>query len=305
MLKQFLSSKEIRTTTWKELYEVVRDTFVLFVREKSFYHGASLAYFTIVALVPILYLSIATFGQIIGQEKMISVISFLLKDQVGFEDISGLVSFMDTLNFEKSNRLMRIIGIVSLIVTSTTLFASLKHSINELYGIVPPVFRGKKQFFKTILERGINFLFLAVFGLLVILTYFGELFFISFGKEFLNEGSTLSWLFRGFVQNGIVILSNIAMFYLIFKYLHNGYVPWKLALAGSTVTALFFYMGHLLIKMYVTNYFFAKDTGIAGSILMLLVFVYYTSQIIFIGVKLTAVYAKKVGYTIRVREVKR
>jgi membrane protein len=79
-------------------------------------------------------------------------------------------------------------------------------------------------------------------------------------------------------------------------------VQWKLALAGALVTSILLYFGQLLIKYYLGNLFFAKDAGIAGTILILLVWMYYSSQIIFFGAKFTAVYGKMVGKTIHAKE---
>ena len=81
----------------------------------------------------------------------------------------------------------------------------------------------------------------------------------------------------------------------------DGIVLHRLALAGSIVTSTLLYLGQLGIKYYLTHYFFAKDAGIAGTILILLAWVYYTSQIIFFGAKFTAVYAKILGRPIQVK----
>ena len=75
----------------------------------------------------------------------------------------------------------------------------------------------------------------------------------------------------------------------------------KLAAAGALITASLLYIGQLLIKYYLTHYFFARDTGIAGTLLVLLTWVYYTSQIIFFGAKFIAVYAKISGKPIKVK----
>jgi membrane protein len=301
MLKKFIS-KQVRVLSWHEIFVILRDTFVRFFREKAFYHAASLSYFSIVALVPILYLSIASFGQIIGQEKMLDAIRYILNEQVGIEDTAGLISFLDSFDFEKGNSLMKTVGIISLIISSTALFASMKHSINDMYDVHLLPKKGRKLWIYILMERVSNFLFLTIFGLLLVLTYFGELVFVSLGNDFFGEIETISWLFESFIQQGIVILSNLILFFFVYKFIHNAFIPWKLALAGSVITTVFFYIGHLAIKYYVTHFFFAKNAGIAGTILILLVFVYYTSQLIFLGAKLIAVYAEKVGFKIQEKQ---
>ncbi|MBI3240218.1 MAG: YihY/virulence factor BrkB family protein, partial [Flavobacteriia bacterium] len=84
-------------------------------------------------------------------------------------------------------------------------------------------------------------------------------------------------------------------FTIIFKYLNDGRVEWKLAISGALVTAILLYMGQLLIKYYLKNYFFGSSIGLPGTILVMLAWMYYSSQIIFLGAKFTKVYATKVG----------
>jgi membrane protein len=102
-------------------------------------------------------------------------------------------------------------------------------------------------------------------------------------------------------EHGLSILSNIIIFSFIFKYLNDGLVVWKVAIRGATITAILLYFGQLLIKYYLGNYFFAADGGIAGSILVILAWMYYSSQIIFFGARYTAVYADKIGVPIVTR----
>ncbi len=110
----------------------------------------------------------------------------------------------------------------------------------------------------------------------------------------------MQWVVYTFTQHFLAIISNIFIFWLIFKFLHDAFVPWKIALAGSIFTSILLYIGQLLIKYYLTNYFFARDTGLAGTILVILVWMYYTSQIIFLGAKFTSVYAQKLGKPLQV-----
>jgi membrane protein len=79
-------------------------------------------------------------------------------------------------------------------------------------------------------------------------------------------------------------------------------VQWKIAIGGAVITAIMLYIGQLLIKYYLFNYFFGASAGIAGSLFIILAWIYYSSQIIFFGAKFTAVYARKVGRPIHFKE---
>jgi membrane protein len=89
---------------------------------------------------------------------------------------------------------------------------------------------------------------------------------------------------------------------LVFKYVHDGIVKWRLAFRGALLTGTLLYLGQLLIKYYLFNYFFAANGGIAGTFFIILAWVYYSSQIIFYGAKFTAVYAKLIGQPIQFKK---
>jgi membrane protein len=96
----------------------------------------------------------------------------------------------------------------------------------------------------------------------------------------------------------VPIFSNLIIFWFIFKFMHDGKVSWKLALRGSALTSILLFTGQWLIKFYLTNYFFGAHGGVGGTMLVILVWVYYSSQIIFFGAKYMAVYARSKGHPI-------
>ncbi len=231
---------------------------------------------------------------------MVQIISNFLNENIGIEDVSGIIDFLNHVNFEKSNPIMQTVVIITLLISSTALFNSLKVSINEFFNIEKTHATNKKAILSNLLTRLTSLGLLMFFGLVVILTYFFQTIVISFGTKIFSDLSTFETIIMTFAQHSLAILSNVLIFTFIFKYLHDAVVPWKLALAGSIFTSILLYLGQLLIKYYLTNYFFARDAGLAGTILIILTWMYYSSQIIFLGAKFTAVYAKKIGKPLQV-----
>lgn len=293
-------NRKIKTLTIREILHLLKDTIIEFFKEKTFIHCASLSYYTVLTLVPILYLAIVTFGKVIGQKTMLIIISKFLKENVGITDIDGIMEFMDNIDFEKGNITLQIMGIIMILFSSSALFNSLKYSINEFLDIEKVYKTNKRAILASITARLSSILILTFFGLIVILTYFFQTFLISFGSELFKNMDSMQWLISGFTQHVLVILSNVIIFTLILKYLHDAIVPWKIAIVGSIFTSVLLYFGQLLIRYYLTTYFFAKDGGIAGSILIILVWMYYSSHIIFLGAKFTTVYARKLGKPLQV-----
>ena len=276
----------------KEIKDLVKTSFTEFFQERPFRHGAALAYYALLALTPILYLSMTYFGMILGHDKMSEIIETILRDNVGITDVSGIVSFLDEIDLSKSSVIMQIIGVAALLFSCTTMLNSLKISINEFYDIEQKKVKAKKVILRTLISRLVSMLFVVGITVLIIILYFAETVFLSLGNRFFEDLEMLNWIFSEFARHGIPIVTNLIIFSFIFKYLNDGVVNWKVAIRGALVTSILLYLGQLLIKYYLSTYFFAADGGVIGTVLFILVWVYYSSQIIFIGAKFTSVYSK-------------
>lgn len=273
----------------KFILKLFKRTFIEFFSEKSFFHGAALSYYTVFALVPMLYLSITFFGYFVGNETMVQIISELLTSHIGIQDIDGILEFLNQIDFEKGSILMNAVGIGALMLSSTALLSSLKSSINEFYSIKPEFSHKRKKLLLTLLTKAVSLGIMTAIGLVVIIFYFSETILIGVANKMFQDYQAVSWFFNFILVHTIAILSNTVIFTLVFKFLHDGKVKWKPAIIGAAFTGALLYLGQVLIKYYLTNYFFAASGGVAGSIIVILVWMYYTSQIIFLGAKFTKV----------------
>jgi membrane protein len=288
---------------WREIPSLIKETFKGFFEEKSLFHGAALAYYTVFAMVPLLYLCIVYFGKIIGQKVMLVIIEDLLRNKVGLQDVNGMMDFVSQLDFEKTNFFMELVGLVVLLVASSAFVVCLRHSINDFFDLEINYSSKKKKIVKNIIFRAVSLGLVAFSAVLVIVFYFAQTILISISSDFFNNHHIVDILLSNLLRHGLAILSNALLFTMIFKYVHDGFVKWKLAFGGALVTSILLYVGQLFIKYYLFNYFFGSQSGgVAGTLFILLAFVYYSSQIIFFGAKFTAVYAKKIGKPIHFKE---
>jgi len=289
-----MSQNKVRELSWKEIWKLTKTSFSEFIEGNSFMHGAALAYYAIFALVPIIYLTVTSFGLFIGQDEIIAIVGELLEDNVGISDVSAFTDLMYEWEIGKGGTLfLRIVGIGALIFISTAMFNSLRNSLNFFFGIEP-----EKRFnivLETLLQRLLSFGLMALFGAIIIVVYFVQSILVSFGSEILSDGSFIQELVINILEHISMLLINFLLFAFVFKYLHGGKIQWKLAMGGALLTAILLYLGQLLINYYLANFFFAAKSGIAGTLMALLTYIFYTSQIIFIGAKFTSVYARMVG----------
>lgn len=279
----------------RELWAIVKTTFVEFVRDRPLHHGAALSYYALMALVPVMYLSLSFFGSFVGHDTMVSIIREVLHEQIGINEVDGIIDFLGEVDLADGSLVLRIMGIAALMLSSTAILSSLRHSINEFYNLNKRKINRKKLIIKSLLFRGISMLTIASVTSVIIALYFAETFILSIEEEYLSDKEFLGWFFSSFARHGIPIILNIGLFTFIFKYLHNAKVSWRVARTAGIVTGIFLYLGQLIIKFYLTNYFFAADGGVAGTLLVILVWVYYSSQILFLGAKFAYIYGGHVG----------
>lgn len=285
--------------TLEERWILIKETVVEFLQEKPMAHGAALAYYALLALVPLLYLSVTYLGMFLGQEEMTKMISTVIEQYIGLKDIGGILGVLDQVSFEKGSALLQIVGIVALLFSCAAIFTSLKRSINEFYDVVVPKLGRRKMILSTIVSKLVSMLFVVGGTFILLVLYFIETIFLSLSDQFLEGLNVLHWLFSSVARFGIPILTNVILFTFIFKFLHNGKVLWRNALRGGVVTSALLYLGQVLIKFYLTNYFFASGAGVAGTFLVILVWVYYSSQIIFFGAKYIFVLSRMKGTPIQ------
>ena len=289
-----MSSNKVRKLSWLEVWEMTKESFQSFFKGDSFTHGAALAYYAIFALVPIIYLSITSFGIFVGQERVIEIVAHLMETHMGIEDVSVFTDLMYQWEIGAGGSFaLRLVGIAVLVFTSTAMFNSLRNSLNTFFEIDP--IHHYNVVLENLLTRLISFGMLALFGLIIILIYFGQTVLMTISSELFADQGNLRSLYLFLLEHISGIFVNFVLFAFVFKFLHDGYVKWKLALGGSLFTAILLYLGQLGVNYYLSNFFFAANSGIAGTLLAILTWIFYTSQIIFLGATFTSVYAKKVG----------
>jgi len=274
---------------------MIKSTFVEFGQERSLMHGAALAYYAMLALVPILYLTVTFVGKLVGEAVVIEEIGFMLRDNVGLKDPSGILAFLKEVDFLSGSWLVETMGVIALMFSCTVIFNSLKGSINEFYDIGHSKKEKKNLLISTVLSRLISLGFIIGITLFFILLYFAEPILLSLGNKLFKGVEMLDFLFSFILSHVVPILTNMFIFSFIFKFLHDGKVLWKAAFRGAFLTSILLYFGQLLIKYYLTYFFFGASGGVAGAMLIILVWVYYSSQIIFFGAKYIAVYSKMIG----------
>jgi membrane protein len=244
---------------------------------------------------PLLFLIISFLGRILGEDFILKLIKEFLLENVGLRNVDEIMEVVGTYNLDKGNIFLEIIGVVFVLIASSAFLTSLRNSINEFYNIQRTVLKGRKAIQVNIFERLISLLFLAVFASVFLILYMFHSVGFTLLHSLLGSSSDIQRIFFSILDFSFSVLLNYIIFLLIFKFLNNGKVTWRVASMGAIVTAVLLFLGQLLIKYYLLNMFVLGTAGIAGSLFIFMAWVHYSSQIIFIGAKFTFTFSKKIG----------
>lgn len=290
--------KKERKMSWMEIWELTKTSFIEFFKGDSFMHGAALAYYAVFALVPIIYLAVTFFGKIVGQDRVIEIVADLLESNMGMSEVSTITDLMYRWDIGVGGTpIIQVVGLIALAFTATAMFNSLSKSLNFFFGVTNT--KAYSALLRNLIKRLISFGLMALFGVIILVIYFAQSVLISIGARLLSNGSKVQDILFSLLEHFSIITINFLAFTFVFKFLHDGRVKWKLAMTGAVFTAVLLYFGQLVINYYLANYFFAKNSGVAGTLLAVLTWIFYTSQIIFLGAKYMSVYARMTGMPIQ------
>lgn len=280
--------------TPKTSISLLKETFNEWSEDNAPRLGAALAYYTIFSLAPLLVIVIAVTGLVWGNQsgEVRAEVTAQIEALMGAGGADMVRTVLDNMGREESKGVLAsVLGVAALIFGATTLFAQLKNSLNDIWGVRPDPERGwlnmvtaRVMSFGLILTVG--FLLLVSLVISAVLSALGDLVTgLAPGTEFLLRAIGL------LVSFGLVTL----LFAMIYHYLPDAKVTWRDTWIGAAITALLFTIGKFALGVYLAGSAAESTYGAAGSLVLLLLWVYYSAQILFFGAEFTKVYARRYG----------
>lgn len=273
-----------------ELWQVARETFEAWDHDNVSRLAASLAYYTLLSLAPLVVLAVYVSGLAFGDDAARGHISRQLSGIVGPQAAAGIEAIVGSAYQSPSGWLASSVGVFVLLFGASSVFAELQSALNLIWSVPA----GKESgLLRALRQRAVSFLVvIGVAVLLLALTLVTAALSAlgSLSKDALPGGQAL-WQVVNF---GVSFAIATGLFALLFKYLPDVDVAWRAALWGSTVTAFLFVIGKSLVGVYLGTSSISSSYGGAGSLVALVVWVYYSAQILFVGVELTRIYTHRI-----------
>lgn len=253
--------------------------------------GAALAYYTVFSMAPILIIAIAVAGAVFGAETARAQVSLELQGLLGETGAKAIEEMLASTRQQGSGVLATLIGLATFFIGATGLFANLQDALNLIWDAPPPT---KKPVFTLIRSRFLSFAMVLVIGFLLLVSLVISAVLSGLQDSFLG-GILATPVIAQTINISISIVVTAVLFALIYKVLPDVKIAWKDVAVGAGVTALLFALGKLFIGLYLGNSSLSSAYGAAGSFVVMLVWVYYSAQLILFGAEFTQVYAHRHG----------
>jgi membrane protein len=267
---------------------VLKATMNGFLEHKILKMSAALAYITMFSIGPLLLVILFLSDIFLGRDAIEGTIYGQIKNFVGPASAEQIQMIIQNLALSDEGLIAGIIGVVTLLIGATSVFAEIQDSINTIWGIKPKKQSGFWLFLKArLLSFGvitsIGFILLVSLALSTILEVLSDQFFSQFSE---------SAVYFIYIANSIVTFIVISLLFgSIFKILPDATIKWQQVRLAAFVTALLFMLGKFLISFYISNSNLRDVYGTAGSFVILMVWVYYSSVILYFGAEFAKRYA--------------
>jgi membrane protein len=277
----------------KGIWEFTKDVFDKFIDDKCPKLGAALSFYTIFSVAPIIVISIAVAGLIFGKDAARGEVIEQIKGLVGYDGAKVIQTLLKNAQYSAKSFITIMTGFVALVIGSTIVFVELQDSLNIIWKVRPKpgrsmikgLLKDRIQSFAMVIASGFLLLVLLVVSAVISsINNYVSITFFDIPKFILDFSNIV-----------ISLLMTFILFMMIFKVLPDVRIKWKHVWVGALVTSVLFVLGKYLIGLYIGTSSLSSTYGAAGSLVVFLLWVYYSAQILFLGAEFTQVYANKYG----------
>src|SRR6266403_3348871 len=266
---------------------VVKEAATNWSSHKDARQGAALAYYSVFSLGPIIVIAIAVAGFLFGREAVSGQVASSIKDMLGDTGAKAVQAMLVDAGRPREGFIATLLGLGALLFAAIGVVVQLKDALNTVWEVEPPQASGVWQFVRAYMASLAAVLSL---GFLLLVSLLLTTAFAVGGKYFAPYVPEMAMHALGSLMSfGMITL----LFAMMFKWLPDTDVAWRDVWLGAAVTAALFEIGKLLIGLYIGKQGLESTYGAAASLVILLIWVYYSSQLVLIGAEFTRIYAKR------------
>ncbi len=273
------------------LVKLLRETFQEWNEDKAPRLAAALAYYTAFSLAPLLIVVISIAGLIFGQDAVQGNLQYQIQNVVGSDAASAIQEMLVNFHRPDANILATIIGLVTLLLGAAGLFGQLQDALNTVWEVAPKPGQGimimlRQRFISFTMVLGIGFVLVVSLVISTVMAAVG-----TWMEANIPAQAAILGIVNFVVSFGVITL----MFGAIYKILPDVKIAWRDVWMGAIVTAVLFTVGKYALGLYLGSSSVSSGYGAAGSFVLLLLWVFYSAQILLFGAEFTQVYSRTYG----------
>jgi len=251
--------------------------------------GAAIAYYAVFSLAPLLILAIAMAGLLFGRDAAQGAVVSELAGLMGRDSAAAVQSLIEGARDKETGILATVIGTVILLFGATGAFSEIQGALNVIWKVDPP---DRNPYFGLLRQRLLSLSLVAVVGFLMLASLLVSAALTAFGDYLHRIAAGLQAILQ--VVNLLISFATVtALFAMIFKILPDAAIAWRDVWLGAIVTALLFTAAKSLFSLYIGNSDIISGYGASAALVVILLWVYYSSQIMLFGAEITRAYAQR------------
>ncbi len=262
-------------------------------------YSSSIAFYLIFSLPAILIIAISIAGYFYEEQAARETLIQQFETMFGGQSANAIDRVLTNIGDEKNSFIARIIGFITLLFSATTVFVSLQDGINKVWGVQSKPEKGWYNFFKN---RLISLAMVVSIGFLILVTLIIDATLSFFDEQIVAIFSQSGFYMAAIINFCLSLVVTTSVFACLFKVIPEAQVKWKNVWMGALVTTVLFSIGKYLIAFYLSTSSFGDVYGAAGSLVILLTWIFYSSLMVLFGAQFSAVYTKQVEGSIEPTE---
>jgi membrane protein len=279
----------------KSAFELLKQTASDWMADNAPRLGASLAYYTVFSISPLMLIALGIAGLLFNEEVARKQIMDQVASVLGAQSAQAISTLLQSVHRTGHGMFATAVALITLLIGSTGVFVELQDALNLVWGVKP---KPTNTWLSFLRNRLLSFAMVLAIGFLMLVSLILSAGLAAVGTFLggLTPGSHIIWQAANFILSFAVIT---LLFALIFKVLPDVHIAWKDVWIGALLSAFLFTIGKFFLGLYLGRTGLASSFGAAGSIVVILVWVYYSAQILFFGAEFTQVYADRQGQRLK------
>lgn len=275
---------------------IIIASFKAFLEDRALTMSAALAYFTVFAMAPLLIMLISLASLFYGEDAINRKLFQEINGLVGNQGALQIQDVIHRINLQKNSIFALVLGVITLFIGATGVFIEMQDSLNQIWRVKAKPEKGWK---KMLVNRVLSFSMIVSLGFLLIASLIINGLILTLGEQLGRFFPDLTIFVINIFNAGLTFIIISVIFSVIFKFLPDVQIDWKDVRIGAFFTVTLFIIGKFLIGLYIEKVAPGSTYGAAGSIIVILVWVYYTSAILYFGAEFTQVYSECYGGKIK------